>query len=44
MNIFNMIDKFFTPTDIDLHWTDCVVVSNDGATAMVGISRGFVAK
>ena len=43
LDIFNMVDKFFTSPDVDLHWTDYVAVSTDGATAMVGIHRGFVA-
>ncbi|KAI6651863.1 Transposase [Oopsacas minuta] len=43
VDIFNMIDKFFTSTDVDLYWTDCIAVSTDGAPAMVGINRGFVA-
>ena len=43
LDIFSMVDKFFTSPDVDLHWTDCVAVSTDGAPAMVGIHRGFVA-
>ena len=32
------LTSFFTSPDVDLHWTDCVAVSTDGAPAMVGIT------
>ena len=38
-----LLTSFFTSPDVDLHRTNCVAVSTDGAPAMVGIHRGFVA-
>ena len=43
VDIFKIVDEFFTSPDVDLHWTDCVAVSTDGAPAKIGIHRGFVA-
>ena len=43
VDIFKIVDKFFTSPDVALYCTDCVAVSTGGTPAMAEIHRGSVA-